>query len=79
MMDEKLATDLQNRFNHHAPVTEDRAMAHQRVRGVLLDAAFELVESIPPGRERALFLTSLEEAMMWANAGIARAPEVVPE
>ncbi len=28
---------------------------------------------VPPGREQALALTKLEEAMMWAIAGIERA------
>jgi hypothetical protein len=31
-----------------------------------------LSDTIPPGREQALFVTKLEEAMMWANAAIAR-------
>lgn len=31
------------------------------------------VELVPDGREKATAITKLEEFMMWANAGIARA------
>ena len=44
------------------------------VRNYLLEAAEKIDAELPPGagRERALVMTKLEEAMFWANAGIAR-------
>jgi hypothetical protein len=33
---------------------------------------------VPDGREKSLALTKIEEAMFWANAGIARQPDDVP-
>lgn len=64
--------DLANRFNYHPPLTEERKRQHERVRQYLLQMAEEFEQSLPDGREKALVLTKLEEAMFWANAAIAR-------
>jgi hypothetical protein len=56
--------DLENRFAYHAPNDEATKEAH---------AAATLINGlVPGGREKSLAITSLEETMMWANAGIAR-------
>lgn len=47
-------------------------MMHEAVRGALGNVARNLDVWVPDGREKATALTKLEEAMMWANAGIAR-------
>lgn len=65
--------DLANRFQYHPPLTEARKRAHERVRQYLLQMAQEFEDSLPDGREKALVMTKLEEAMFWANAAIARA------
>lgn len=64
--------ELENRFQHHPPSTEQVAMHHQDIRSLCLGLARELVEIVPSGREQSLAITHLEEVMMWANAGIAR-------
>jgi hypothetical protein len=64
--------DLMNRFGYHPPKDDDTRGRHELVRACFLGAATMLVDSVPPGRELALAITALEEAMMWANAGIAR-------
>lgn len=64
--------DIDNRFAFHAATTAETKDAHARVRGVLGNAAWTLTELVPDGREKSLMLTKLEEAMFWANAGIAR-------
>lgn len=67
--------DLAHRFTHHPPATTERANAHATVRGACAGLAAQIVDQCPPGREQALALTKVEEAMFWANAAFARATE----
>lgn len=74
MLDESAYnSELVARFTYHSP-SKDRAVAHERVRMYLLQMAQEFTDMLPPGREAALVMTKLEEAMFWANASIARQP-----
>ncbi|WP_099021299.1 Acb2/Tad1 domain-containing protein [Mycolicibacterium palauense] len=66
------ASDLKHRFKFHAAETRDRRVAHESVRSELYITALELDRIVPPGREKSLAITKLEEAMFWANAAIAR-------
>lgn len=67
------AQDLKHRFQFHPADAENTKRAHEDVREAMLNAALEVNELLPDGREKSLAVTALEEAMMWANAGIARA------
>jgi hypothetical protein len=72
--------DLELRFNHYPPRDAATVERHERVRAVLLRAALQLDDALPECREKSLFLTHLEQSMMWANAAIARWPgAVVPK
>lgn len=71
--------ELANRFEHHPPRTAQDAEKHQGVREALQCVADLVVAMVPAGREQSLALTKLEEAMFWANAGIARARGVGDE
>ena len=63
--------DLDNRFNFH-PATDVTGPKHEEVRTRMRVLAQALTLLVPPGRELSLAITAMEEAMMWANAGIAR-------
>lgn len=68
--------DLDNRFEYHPPLTEDRRLAHETVRHMCRELAHHVDEVVPDGREKALAVTKIEEVMFWANAGLARQLDV---
>ena len=68
--------DLANRFKYHRPT--DVSLTEQvfpALRGECLTLARRINTVVPDGREKALAITALEEACMWAIAGIARNQE----
>ncbi|SKM81285.1 Uncharacterised protein [Mycobacteroides abscessus subsp. massiliense] len=66
--------DINNRFDYHRP-SDAKVQVHEAVRTGASALAHQLDAVLPPGREKALAMTKLEEALMWANAAIARTPE----
>ena len=66
-----LAHRIENDFSFH-PASSITGPKHDTVRSLLKGTAHNLIAIVPEGREQSLMLTALEEAMMWANAGIAR-------
>lgn len=66
------SAELAHRFNYHPPRTPDVAHAHESVREQCTQLAAFLNSALPDGREKALAITKIEEAMFWANASIAR-------
>lgn len=63
--------ELVHRFKHHRPDAV-KSTRHEVVRIDLYAAAAMIERTVPAGREQSLALTKIEEAMFWANAGIAR-------
>jgi hypothetical protein len=63
--------DLEHRFNFH-PADAEKAKKHETIRAECKQLAATVKTMVPPGREQALAITKIEEAMMWANAGLAR-------
>ena len=63
--------DLQNRFTYHPP-KDDQIFRYQQIREMGLQMASLIDREVPSSREQSLALTKIEEAVMWANAGIAR-------
>lgn len=64
---------IDNDFGYHAATPETGPM-HDEVRQAFNALATRLNNLLPAaaGRETALVVTNLEQAMFWANAGIAR-------
>jgi len=70
--------DLISRFGYHR-ATAESAPKHAAVRDLLLDVAERLVDITPAGRDQALALTALQEAMHWFNSAIAMENDVDTE
>ena len=66
-----MSEDIDNRFDYHAP-DADKIRLHSGLRGGTKNLAEAYETHLPAGREKALALTKLEEALFWVNAAIAR-------
>jgi len=62
---------LEKDFTYHPPKA-DQVPRYEAVRDLAKAFAGVLMMNCPPSRERSLAMTALEEAVMWANASIAR-------
>ena len=63
--------DKDNIFTYHEPF-EETAKRYQEIR-TLAKMFSDLVDNlVPKSREASLAQTKIEEAVMWANAGITR-------
>ncbi len=65
------SADIEHRFTYHQPVG-DQNDRYTVVRATARSLAHVILDNVTDGRERSLALTKLEEAIFWANAGIAR-------
>lgn len=70
--------ELKRRFTYHPPVTSDQVDSYQRLRELGFELAMEIDQRVPDSREKSTALTKLEEAIMHANAGIARGDRSTP-
>lgn len=66
--------DLEHRFKFH-PADAEKAKRHEKVRDECKQLAATVKMMVPPGREQSTAISKIEEAMMWANAGLARGPQ----
>lgn len=64
-------TDLDNRFTYHPP-KGDQTDRYSDLRQTAREFAALINAYCPESREKSLAITHLEEAVMWANASIAR-------
>ena len=65
------AADLANRFTYHAP-KDGQVERYQQIQGAAHELATLINSQCPESREKSLAVTHLEDAVMWANAAIAR-------
>jgi len=65
--------DIENRFAHHPPEQEnDQPARYDQIRAKGKEFALLVDELADDSREKSLAVTSMEEAVFWANAAIAR-------
>ena len=62
--------EVRRRLGYH-PATPATAPAYELNRSLAIVVAEVWNQALPPGREAALALTALQEALMWANAAVA--------
>ncbi len=62
--------ELENSYKHHTP-KDDQADRYEGLRSGGRVLAERVMRTCPNSRERALALTKIEEAIMWANKSIA--------
>ena len=63
--------NIENNFTYHAP-KEDQISRYEEIRQNCKITAKVIDALCPDSREKSLAMTKLEEAVMWANAAIAR-------
>lgn len=63
--------ELKNNFTYHEP-TPGKQVKFETIRALGLKLAEYITNECPRGRESAIAQTKIEEAVMWANAGVAR-------
>lgn len=64
-------TEIETRFTYHAPKPGQPEL-YQRIRDRAKELAMLIDTVVPDCRERSIAITKLEEAVMWANVGVAR-------
>jgi hypothetical protein len=62
---------LKKDFTYHPP-KPDQLPRYEEIRDYARTFAATILVDCPASQERSLALTRLEEAVMWANASIAR-------
>ena len=70
-MHEKVQQQIETAFTYHAP-NADQQPRYAQIRDQAKELAVLIAKETPSSREQSLALTNLEEAVMWANAAIAR-------
>lgn len=63
--------EMEKRFTYHAP-KEGQPERYEHLRQRAMEFAYIVDFQCPDSREKSLALTKIEEAVMWANAAIAR-------
>ncbi len=62
---------IENNFKYHAPKAGQPEI-YEEIRNKAKELAELIDEEVPNSREKALGMTNLEQAVMRANAGVAR-------
>lgn len=68
---EDLKARIERDFTYHTPKA-DQPERYTQIRDKAKELALLIADTTPQSREQSLALTQLEQAVFWANAGIAR-------
>ena len=63
--------NIEKNFTYHAP-KQGQPERYELIRNKAKELALTIEKACPDSREKSLAFTKLEEAVMWANASIAR-------
>ena len=63
-------TQIQNTFTYHRPFG-NQPQRYKDIQEYAKDLAILIQIACPESREKSLALTSIQQAVMWANASIA--------
>ena len=66
-----MGDNFDRKFKYHE-VKEGQDEKYNNIRATAKQFALLIEQSVPDSREKSLAITKVEEAMMWANSGIAR-------
>ena len=66
-----LNSTIETNFRTHVLTPEQQGQLDD-YRAAVRALAYVIDASVPPGREKSLALTNLEQVMFWGGAGIAR-------
>lgn len=66
-----MSEQIENNFSYHSP-KEGHPEKYEVIRANAKDLAYFIDQLCPNSREKSLAMTNLEQAVMWANASIAR-------
>jgi hypothetical protein len=67
--------EMQVRFTYHAPKGE-QPQKYEDLRAKAKELAVLVMRLTPESREQSLAITKIEEAVMWANAAVARREKI---
>lgn len=62
---------IEHAFTYHAP-KDGQPAKYQAIRDKAKELALLIDDLCPDSREKSVAITNLEQAVMWANASIAR-------
>lgn len=71
-------SEARERVTYHAPNDEARRR-HETLSVLFERMLLEVNTIVPAGREQSIVFTKLEEAKMWASAGVARNQHIFEE
>lgn len=63
--------EIRRRLTNAPPATATVGEAFDRATAAAIELGLAIVELVPPGREKSLAVTHLEEVSMWMKKGMA--------